>query len=99
MLRIECPHCGLRDQDEFQYGGEAHIARPQDPDLTGDAEWGDYLFYRHNTRGPHRERWLHSYGCRRWFNVLRDTVTHEITEIYPMGTTPHLDSDSGDPSP
>jgi len=25
------------------------------------------------------ERWVHTAGCRRWFNVVRDTVTHEIT--------------------
>jgi sarcosine oxidase delta subunit len=34
------------------------------------------------------ERWLHSRGCRRWFNVLRNTITNEITEIYPIDTLP-----------
>ena len=34
------------------------------------------------------ERWRHVAGCRRWFNMARDTVTHEIVEIYPIGSTP-----------
>jgi heterotetrameric sarcosine oxidase delta subunit len=25
------------------------------------------------------ERWVHTAGCRRWFNLVRDTVTHHIT--------------------
>jgi sarcosine oxidase, subunit delta len=25
------------------------------------------------------ERWVHTAGCRRWFKLVRDTVTHEIT--------------------
>jgi len=25
------------------------------------------------------ERWVHSAGCRRWFNLVRDTVTHEMS--------------------
>ena len=28
--------------------------------------------------GPHDELWLHSAGCRQWFEVRRDTRTHEI---------------------
>lgn len=88
MLRITCPYCGLRDQDEFQFGGEAHIQRPADPEQASDAEWADYLFYRDNKKGLHYERWLHSFGCRQWFNVARNTVTHEISEVYLMGEQP-----------
>jgi heterotetrameric sarcosine oxidase delta subunit len=85
MLLIPCPWCGPRDEIEFRYGGEAHIARPKDPDAVSDAEWADYLFMRTNAKGPHRERWVHSLGCRRWFNVERDTVTHEILSVYAVG--------------
>ena len=35
---------------------------------------------RDNPKGPFRERWVHSAGCRRWFVVTRDTVTHEFLE-------------------
>lgn len=80
MLRIECPYCGLRDEPEFSFGGESHITRPAAG--AGDAEWADYLFLRTNPKGEHAERWCHSYGCGQWFNVLRDTVTHEIRATY-----------------
>jgi sarcosine oxidase subunit delta len=88
MLLIDCPWCGARDDAEFHYGGEAHIARPLTAHKLSDAQWVDYLFLNTNTRGPYLERWQHSHGCRRWFNMARDTVTHEVIEIYPMGELP-----------
>ena len=88
MLIIPCPYCGPRDEIEFACGGEAHIARPLAENTITDAEFADYLFIRDNPRGVFLERWCHSAGCRRWFNVARDTVTHEIIEVYPMGSTP-----------
>ena len=88
MLRIPCPYCGLRDQDEFQFGGEGHIKRPGNPEQVSDAEWADYLFYRENPMGILHERWVHGFGCRQWFNVARDTVTHEISEVYLIGEQP-----------
>ena len=87
MLRISCPYCGLRDQVEFQFGGETHIARPEKPEQASDSEWANYMFYRDNIKGLHYERWVHSLGCRQWFTLARDTVTHEITEVFPMGET------------
>lgn len=88
MLRIPCPWCGERDVGEFRYGGEAHIARPADPDAADDAAWGDYLFMRANPKGEHRERWWHAHGCRRWFNLVRDTVSDRVIATYRMGETP-----------
>ena len=35
---------------------------------------------RDNPKGPFRERWVHSAGCRRWFEATRDTLTHEFLE-------------------
>jgi len=84
VLRIPCPYCGVRDQDEFRYGGEAPIIRPADPDKASDKEWADYLFYRENTKGAHLERWLHTYGCKQWFLIERDTLTHAITQVRLM---------------
>jgi heterotetrameric sarcosine oxidase delta subunit len=83
MLRIPCPYCGVRDEPEFTFGGPSHITRPA-AEAT-DAEWSDYLFNRDNPKGIHYERWLHAYGCARWFNVARHTVTHEILAVYRMG--------------
>lgn len=86
MLLIECPWCGKRAETEFHYGGEADIVRPVDGENLSDREWGDYVFMRTNTRGVHREQWLHSMGCRRWFKVDRDTTTYEFSnyEAFPM---------------
>ena len=88
MLLIPCPWCGLRDEVEFRYGGEAGIARPADPDALDDAAWAEYLFMRANPKGPHAERWVHSAGCRRWFALLRDTATHRIIAACRPGDPP-----------
>lgn len=88
MLLISCPWCGPRDEVEFHCGGEAHIVRPKDPDALSDAEWADYLFMRSNPKGGHHERWVHTQGCRRWFNVLRHTVSHQILAIYRIDEPP-----------
>ena len=85
MLLIACPYCGERDETEFHYGGQAHVAYPADPEALTDAEWAEYLFVRANPKGPFAERWSHAAGCRRWFNVVRHTVTHEILAVYPAG--------------
>ena len=86
MLLISCPHCGSRDETEFHYGGQAHVPYPENPHELDDREWSRYLFYRDNTKGSFAERWLHSTGCRQWFNMLRDTVTYEIEAVYPTGS-------------
>ena len=83
MLRIPCPWCGTRDESEFRFGGESHVERPGLE--VSDAEWADYLFNRENPMGLHYERWCHTYGCSQWFNVVRDTVTHEFHAVYKMG--------------
>ena len=83
MLRISCPYCGERDEPEFVFGGPSHVTRPG---LEADDEtWTGYLFNRDNPVGLHFERWLHAYGCGRWFNVARNTLTHEILAVYAMG--------------
>lgn len=78
MMLIPCPWCGARPDAEFSAGGEAYLTRP-DPASASDHAWGQYLYFRNNVKGVQHERWFHSYGCRRWFIVTRDTVTHEIS--------------------
>lgn len=85
MLLIECPYCGPRDETEYRHGGQAHVPYPADPEALSDREWAEYLFYRDNPRGMLAERWLHTAGCRRWFNTIRDTETFEISAVYPIG--------------
>lgn len=85
MMLIPCPYCGPRNEDEFHYGGQAHVAYPDDPAATDDQSWAEFLFYRDNVKGPFAERWMHAAGCRRWFNTVRDTVTYEFLAVYRVG--------------
>ncbi|GAB4010391.1 sarcosine oxidase subunit delta [Nocardioides ultimimeridianus] len=82
MLQLTCPWCGPRDETEYHYGGQAHVAYPEDPSALSDEEWAQYLFFRDNPKGPFAERWSHSTGCRRWFNVVRDTRSYEVLATY-----------------
>lgn len=84
-MLISCPWCGTRQEEEFHYGGQAHVAYPEHPSRLTDAEWAEYLFFRDNPRGHFAERWVHSAGCRRWFDAIRDTVTNEIVDVSAPG--------------
>lgn len=81
MLRMTCPVCGLRDETEFTYGGDATVRRP---DMTEEdlKPWLNYVFMRDNPRGPHKEYWHHVTGCRQWVVVERDTLNHNISSTY-----------------
>jgi sarcosine oxidase, subunit delta len=85
MLLIDCPYCGQRPELEFTYGGEAHIARPANPDALSDEEWAEFLYMRTNPKGIHAERWRHTHGCARFFNALRDTVSDMFLATYKIG--------------
>jgi heterotetrameric sarcosine oxidase delta subunit len=80
MLRIDCPHCGPRDHDEFRYGGDASVARPAYDDSDFEA-WYRYVYVRANPADRHREFWQHVLGCRQWLIVERDTRTHVISSV------------------
>ena len=86
MKLIPCPINGPRPAQEFHYGGEVRVM--PDPDQATDAEWADYVFMRPNSKGVLLERWVHSHGCRRWFNVARDTLTYKIHAVYKIGEKP-----------
>ncbi|WP_370400853.1 sarcosine oxidase subunit delta [Sulfitobacter sp. JB4-11] len=77
-MRIDCPHCGVRDRREFYYQGAA-LARPA-PD-AGEAAWDDYLHLRDNPAGETRELWQHEGGCGAWLVVTRNTVSHVISGV------------------
>jgi sarcosine oxidase subunit delta len=91
MLLIDCPYCRLpRPEIEFAYGGEAHIARASDPSALSDEEWAAFLYFRSNPKGVLAERWRHTFGCGRFFNCLRDTLSDKILAVYKAGE-PHPD--------
>ncbi len=86
MLLIHCPYCKeTLPELEFEYAGQAHIARPENPAEQTDAEWRDYLFIRSNVRGDHAEQWRHSHGCGRYFNALRNTVSDKFIATCEIG--------------
>lgn len=90
MLLIYCPHCGEHREEEFHCKGQSHIARPTDADSLSDKEWGEYMYFRTNPKGLSHEIWYHGIGCRKFFNVTRDTVTYEIKEVYKMDEMPSV---------
>lgn len=77
-MRIDCPHCGLRDVQEFTYLGDAKPKRPNGLDAS-EAEMFDYVYLRDNPRGDHDELWYHTAGCHAWLVVRRNTATHAIS--------------------
>ena len=86
MMQIPCICCGLRDENEFVCGGTSHLRRPGLNET--DDSWGRYLFFRDNPKGLHLERWRHVQGCGVWFNLARDTVTHEVRSVYAITEPP-----------
>ena len=91
MFLIYCPYCEEhREEEEFHPKGQAHIARPEDPEACRDEQWGDYLLVRDNPRGIHHELWVHAVGCRKFFNITRHTVSYEILETYRIGEQPRF---------
>ena len=100
-MLIPCPWCGLRNQIEFTYGGDATLPRPP-PDAT-EREWTDYVYFRDNPCGPHDELWYHG-ACQAWLVVTRDTRNHEIFGVESLksrtlgiGTGGHYDGMPGVP--
>ena len=78
-MRLTCPHCGERTVDEFVTLGSAEPVRPEGSDNMAD--WVDYVYFRDNPAGPHREWFFHAGGCRAWLQVTRDTRTHAILAV------------------
>ena len=87
-MLIECPWCGEREESEFSYGGAPTSAYPDEPSTLASNAWAEFLFCRDNQKGWFHERWMHSAGCRRWFNALRHTVTYEFAGSYKPGELP-----------
>ena len=78
MMLIACPHCGPRAHVEFAYGRTLDAVLPLDASLEDTAR---ILYERDNPRGPSEELWRHTYGCRSWLRVTRNTATHEIAGV------------------
>ena len=64
------------------------LERPKQPTELSDDEWAEFLFMRKNIKGVQFERWNHAHGCRKWFNIARDTSNDQIKAVYKMGEKP-----------
>ena len=60
MLYIKCPYCGYRSQNEFAYGGDATVKRPELNKEVTDQEWDNFVYLRKSPRGKHLELWHHA---------------------------------------
>jgi sarcosine oxidase subunit delta len=85
MLQLCCPWCGVRDEIEFRYRGDATVVRPS-ADAPVEA-FEAYVYARLNPHGWQREWWLHTGGCRMLFQVERHTLTHELRNVVAPETT------------
>jgi methylglutamate dehydrogenase subunit B len=98
-MRINCPFCGERSNDEFSYLGDASVVRP-DPSAAGVTEaFYAFAYERRNVAGPTQELWYHAAGCHAWLVVTRDTRTHEILEIKPAQDVALARLNSSSPAP
>lgn len=77
MQRFTCPFCGLRDEREFHFSGEAGKVRPDTTKEISDADWASYLHDQSNRLGVAREIWVHL-PCQEYFIMERDTTTMAV---------------------
>jgi heterotetrameric sarcosine oxidase delta subunit len=49
-----------------------------DPQTATPAQWRAYLYEQDNVAGWSTESWYHTFGCRRFVDVERHTVTNEV---------------------
>ncbi|MFT3732458.1 MAG: sarcosine oxidase subunit delta [Hyphomicrobium sp.] len=80
-MRIQCPFCGDRGNEEFSYLGDASVVRPDASAPNANDAFYEFAYQRRNVAGPTQELWYHSAGCHAWLVVTRDTRTHEILDV------------------
>ena len=54
----------MRSQNEFSYGGDATVKRPELGKEISDQDWDNFVYNRKSLRGKHLELWQHLSGCR-----------------------------------
>lgn len=74
MKQMTCPLNGLRNMDEFIYGGPLKSMPATDAPAQA---WADYTFGEDNAEGRVFEWWLHTPSSF-WFIAERDTVSDEV---------------------
>jgi len=78
MKLMTCPLNGLRNINEFIFGGEV---TPLPALEATDQEWAEHTFYSYNGTGVVREWWFHS-ASGYWFIAERDRTSDQIIKTY-----------------
>lgn len=86
MMQIRCPWCGPRNATEFHHHGPSS-SRPQVSTATPE-QWRRYLYVHENPFGEVTETWYHGSGCRRFFQLVRDTFKNVQTQPAATETAP-----------
>ena len=77
MQQFPCPFCGLRNETEFHFAGEAGKTRPDTLKKVSAGQWSAYLNDIANPMGETREIWVHL-TCQEYFIMQRDTITMAV---------------------
>ena len=86
MLLIPCPWCGPRDEVEFHYGGQAHVAYPADPPALTDEEWAAVPVLPRQPQGPVRRALDATPPAAAAGSTPSATPrTHEFLAVYRIG--------------
>ena len=80
MQQFPCPFCGLRNEQEFHFVGEAGKTRPDTASKVSPPDWADYLYTQKNAMGEVREVWMHS-PCAEIFIMRRDSVSMAVLGV------------------
>jgi sarcosine oxidase subunit delta len=85
MKQMHCPLNGLRNIDEFVYGGEYHPdAEPIGTDARACAR---QVFFHRNHAGLVIEWWCHAPSSF-WFLAERDTRSNTVVRTFPPSELP-----------
>ena len=68
MLEIKCPYCGSRSQNEFSYGGDSNIKRPELGKEVSDKDWDNFIYLRKkfNVKHENKKLRIRKLGRSRW---------------------------------
>lgn len=75
-MQIHCPHCGVRDAEEFEF-------RTVAPLQSGSAFVR--VYERVNLPSQSVEHWQHLHGCRAWLVLERNPSTAEVRSVRLLG--------------
>lgn len=85
MSVLECPFCGPRALDEFEF--RKTIAASPEPSEAASHRAFAQVYLRLEQPGLSREHWQHSAGCRAWLEVRRNPETGAILDVHLLNAS------------